>query len=101
MIEAQNLFSSLIEDSGIHVDLGDDVKYALKGEGEIFFQLESVGSFESQDVLDVPRLRRNSLLVPAMENRIVCSIVPGSEGEPIPGGSLRITFHAKRECWCW
>jgi hypothetical protein len=28
----------------------------------------------------------------------VCDIVPGSEGEPVPGGSLRSTFLAKREC---
>jgi hypothetical protein len=28
----------------------------------------------------------------------VCDIVPGSEGEPVPGGSSRSTFLAKREC---
>jgi hypothetical protein len=28
----------------------------------------------------------------------VCDIVPGSEEEPIPGGSSRSTFLTKREC---
>jgi hypothetical protein len=50
--EARELLSSLMEkDSRIHVELGDDVEYALKGEGTILFQLESIGSFEAQDVL--------------------------------------------------
>jgi hypothetical protein len=49
MTEARELFNSLTEkDSGIHVELGDDAKYAVKGEGTILFQLESGGSFEAQ-----------------------------------------------------
>jgi hypothetical protein len=28
----------------------------------------------------------------------VCDIMPGSEKEPIPSGSSRSTFLAKREC---
>jgi hypothetical protein len=28
----------------------------------------------------------------------VCDIVPGSKGEPVPGGSSGNTFLAKREC---
>jgi hypothetical protein len=42
------------KDSGIHVELGDDAKYAVKGEGTILFQLESSGLLEAQDVLYVP-----------------------------------------------
>jgi hypothetical protein len=43
MTEARELFNSLTEkDSRIHVELGDDAKYAVKGEGTILFQLESV-----------------------------------------------------------
>jgi hypothetical protein len=42
MTEARELFNSLTEkDSGTHVELGDDAKYAVKGEGTIMFQLES------------------------------------------------------------
>jgi hypothetical protein len=38
MIEAHELFSSLMErDSGVHVELGDDAKYAMKGEGIVLF----------------------------------------------------------------
>jgi hypothetical protein len=50
MTEVRELFNSLTEkDSGINVELGDDAKYAVKGEGTILFQLESGGSFEAQD----------------------------------------------------
>jgi hypothetical protein len=36
--EAHELFSSLMEtDLGIHAKLGDDAKYAVKGEGTILF----------------------------------------------------------------
>jgi hypothetical protein len=34
----------------------------------------------------------------ASEQDDVCDIVPGSKGEPVPGGSSRNTFLAKREC---
>jgi hypothetical protein len=41
MTESWELFNNLMEkDSGIHVELGDDSKYAVKGEGTILFQLE-------------------------------------------------------------
>jgi hypothetical protein len=55
MTEARELFNNLTEDSGIHVELGDDAKYAVKVEGTTLFQLESGGLFEAQDVLCVPR----------------------------------------------
>jgi hypothetical protein len=46
--EARELFNSLMEkDSWIHVELGDDAKYVVKGEGTILFQLESSGSLEA------------------------------------------------------
>jgi hypothetical protein len=41
MTEAQEIFSSLMEkESKVHVELGDDVRYAVKGEGIVTFQLE-------------------------------------------------------------
>ena len=50
--KAHELFSSLTDtNSGIHLELGDDAKYAVKGEGTILFQLESRNSFDSHDVL--------------------------------------------------
>jgi hypothetical protein len=37
MREAQELLNSLIEDSGTHVELGDDSKYAVKWKGTVMF----------------------------------------------------------------
>lgn len=51
------------------MELGDDVRYAVKGEGTIMFQLELGGFFEAQDVLYVPGLKKNLLSVSVMENR--------------------------------
>ena len=59
MTKVHELFSSLMKtDSGIHVKLGDDAKYAVKGEGTISFQLESGRSFDAQDVLFLPGLNK-------------------------------------------
>jgi hypothetical protein len=68
MIEAHDLFSSLMErDSDVHVQLGDDAKYAVKGEGTIMFQLKLGGSFDAYDVLYIPMLKNSLLSVSAME----------------------------------
>jgi hypothetical protein len=70
MTEARELFNSLTKkDSGIHVELGDDAKYAVKVEGTILFQLESGGLLEAHDVLYVPWLKKNLLSVSVMEDR--------------------------------
>ena len=55
-------------DSGFHVELGDDSKYAVKGEGIVMFHIESRGSLDAQDVLYVPGLKKNLLSVLAMED---------------------------------
>jgi hypothetical protein len=69
MTEAWELFSSLTKELGIHVELSDDAKYAVKGEGTIVFQLESGGSFEAHDVLYVPRTKKKLLSASVMEDR--------------------------------
>jgi hypothetical protein len=70
MTGARELFSSLTEkDSGIHVELDNDAKYAVKGVGTILFQLESGGLLEVKDVLYVLGLRKNLLSVSAMEDK--------------------------------
>jgi hypothetical protein len=70
MTGAWELFISLTNtDSRIDVDLGDDSKYVLKGEVTILFWIELGGSFENQDVLYVPRLRKYFLSISVMENK--------------------------------
>jgi hypothetical protein len=70
MIEARDLFSNLTEsDTNIHLQLGDNAKYVVKGEETIIFHLESGGSLDSQDVLYIPCLKKNFLLVSAMEDK--------------------------------
>jgi len=64
MKKSHELFSSLKKkDSRIHVELGDDAKYEVKGEGTILFQLESSDSLETWDVLYVRGLKNNMLTV--------------------------------------
>jgi hypothetical protein len=50
------------------VELGDDTKYAMKGEGNIFFHLDSSGSFNVKDVLYVSGFRKNFLSILVMED---------------------------------
>jgi hypothetical protein len=53
-------------DSNVHVDIGDDAKFVVKGDGKITFQLELGGSSDEEDVLYVPSLKNNCFLVSAM-----------------------------------
>jgi hypothetical protein len=67
--EAWDMFSILMERySGVHMELGDDYDYAVKREEIVLFQLDLGGSFDSQDVLYVLVLKKNFLLVSAMED---------------------------------
>jgi hypothetical protein len=50
------------------VELGDEAKYALKGEGTNTFQLELGNSLDAKDALYVPILKKNFLSVLAMED---------------------------------
>jgi hypothetical protein len=69
LTSTQELFTSLTEqDLGVHVELGNDAKYAVKGVGTILFQLESSSSLEVKDVLYVLGLKKNLLAVLVMED---------------------------------
>jgi hypothetical protein len=61
-------------DSNVHVELVDDPKYVVKGEGKLMLQLELEGSLDAQDVLYVPRLKNIFLSVLSMEDRGVSII---------------------------
>jgi hypothetical protein len=70
MIEARDLFNSFLEDdSDLHIQLGDNTKYAVQGQGTMQFQLKSGGSFDVQEVLYVPGLKKNLLSISVMEDK--------------------------------
>jgi hypothetical protein len=52
-----------------HVDLGDDTKYTVKGEGKVMFHLELRDSLDAHDVIYVPSLKKNFLSVLVMVDR--------------------------------
>jgi hypothetical protein len=70
MIEARELFNSLSkEDLELHIELGNNAKYAVMPiMPSVQFQLESRGSFDSQEVLYVPGLKKNILSILVMED---------------------------------
>jgi hypothetical protein len=48
MTEAREMFNNLSEeDLELHIELGNNAKYAVKGQGTMQFQLESGGSFDA------------------------------------------------------
>jgi hypothetical protein len=68
MTETRELFSSLSEeDSKLHIELGNNAKYPVRGQGTIQFQLESGGSFDAQEVLYVHGLKKNFFSISVME----------------------------------
>ena len=70
MTEAKEIFSSLLEDDlELHIQLGNIAKYPVKGHGTMQFQVESGGSFDAQEVLYVPSLKKNLLSISVMEDK--------------------------------
>lgn len=68
--EAWEWFSSLMKkESGIHVELGGDAKYVVKGEGTVQFMLKSRGTLEAKDMWYVLGMKKNLLLVSVMKDR--------------------------------
>jgi hypothetical protein len=51
------------------VELGDNVKYAVKGVGTTSFQLKSGKPLKMSEVLYVPRLKKNLFSISTMEDR--------------------------------
>jgi hypothetical protein len=70
MAKAGYLFSNLSEeDSELHIQLGNNAKYLVKGQGTMQFQLDSGGSFDAQEVLYVLGLKKNLLPISIMEDK--------------------------------
>jgi hypothetical protein len=70
MTEERVLFTSLMEkESKVHVELGDDSRYAVNGERKITFHFELGGSLDSHDVLYVLGLKRKLRSVSSMKDK--------------------------------
>jgi hypothetical protein len=57
------------KDSTLHVELGNNAKYAVKGVGTTLFQVDFGDSLHMRDVLFVPGLWKNLLSISALDNR--------------------------------
>eukprot|EP00253_Pinus_taeda_P012830 PITA_12830 len=63
-------FSQLEEkDLQVHIELGDNDKYANKGVGTVNFERESGSSLHLRDVLYVPWLKKNLVLVATLNDK--------------------------------
>jgi hypothetical protein len=51
------------------VELGNEASYAIKGIGSISFQLESGTVLHFEEVLYVPRLKKNLISIVVLENK--------------------------------
>jgi len=51
----------------VHVELEDDATYEIQGVGPTSFQLKSEGLLHIEEILFIPRLKKNLLSVPVLE----------------------------------
>jgi hypothetical protein len=65
----EHLTDLVEKDSQLHVVLGDDARYTMKGSGAISFQLDSSTPLHLSDVLFVPGMRRNLVSISALEDK--------------------------------
>jgi hypothetical protein len=63
----EHLTELVEKDSRLHVVLGDDAKYAVKGTGDTSLQLDSSIPLHLSDVLFVPGMRSNLVSISALE----------------------------------
>eukprot|EP00253_Pinus_taeda_P018889 PITA_18889 len=70
MISDKSLFSTLEEkDHHMHIDMGDDGKYQVSGEGTVVFQKEHGTPLTLTDVKYEPRLKKKLVLVAMLEEK--------------------------------
>jgi hypothetical protein len=65
----EHLTDLVEKDSRLHVVLGDDARYTVKGSGATSFQLDSGTPLHLSDVLFVPGMRRNLVSISALEDK--------------------------------
>jgi hypothetical protein len=70
MMGDKDIFSDLVEkDLKMHIDMADDGRYSATGIGTITFQRDSGKPFQLKDVMHVPGLMKNLVLVAMLEDR--------------------------------
>jgi hypothetical protein len=70
MTEDREPFNNLSEDGlNLYIELGDESKYPVRGQGTMQFQLELGGSFDAHEVLYVPSLKKNMFSISSMEGK--------------------------------
>eukprot|EP00253_Pinus_taeda_P022791 PITA_22791 len=70
MIDDKNLFSTLEEkDLQMRIEMGDDGKYCVSGEGTVVFQREHGAPLTLTDVKYVPGLKKNLVSVAMLEDK--------------------------------
>ena len=66
----KEIFSSLEEkDLQMHIEMGDDERYSATGIGTVTFQRKSGKPLFLKDVMHVPGLEKNLVLVTMLEDR--------------------------------
>jgi hypothetical protein len=70
MTEFRDLLTNLVEkETNLHVVLGDDARYNVKGVGTSTFQLDSNMHLQLSEVLYVPGMKRNLVSISAFEDK--------------------------------
>jgi hypothetical protein len=65
----QNLVNYRDEKFNVKVELGDDGTYAIKGVGSTSFQLQSGNLFHVEEIIYVPGLKKNLILVSVLKSK--------------------------------
>ena len=65
----ENLSEVVEKESHLHVVLGDDANYTVKGFGSTSLQLESNDLLHLNDVVYVPGMKRNLVSISALEDK--------------------------------
>ena len=67
----KNIFSTLEEkDLQIRIEMGDDGKYCISGEGTILFQREHGSPLTLSNVMYVPGLKKNLVSIAMLEDKV-------------------------------
>jgi hypothetical protein len=64
-----HLINLVDKETNLHVVLGDDARYIVKGVGTSTFQLDFDMHIQLSEVLYVPRMKRNLVLISALEDK--------------------------------